>query len=445
MAAVNSTPTSVAGLFKKVYASTAEVLPDDHELDSVAPYENGKKVGQSIAYSVPLTHENGLSLFGPTGDVQTFSDAQSGVVREASLTPCETFISSALSTATLSRAAQEGERAFKQASKDRVIRNLKSHRRFLKHMMFYGQDTYGLGRVGYFTGTWQGVSFTNGGGALGGVTFTAGVNTTSNHILLNPDDLATGIWLGAEGMEVRQRIIGGAVAGSGAASGKVVSVDLKNGIIKVDFTPVAATGASSHCLELLNQNGASGSDFMGAKAILQKSGSLFGIDNSVYGIWKGGEETITGKLTFAKLIDALMVACNRGLDKNVKVCTSYDSWADLMTEQAALRQYDSSYKESEAKNGMEGIRFKSINGEIEIMPSRFVRRSDSFVFAEGDWRRIGSTDLTMRIPGVDDGELIQKPVTTNAFVFRSYSDQALICLAPAQSLYLAGINPASAT
>lgn len=441
MAVVASTPTTVAGLFKKVYATTAEVLPDDGELDGLAPFEAGKKVGQSIAYSIPLTHENGLSLFGSSGDVQTFADAQAGVVREASLTPCETFVSSALSTATLSRAASEGERAFKQASRDRVIRNIKSHRRFLKHMMFYGRDSFGLGRVGYFTATWQGVAFTNGGGTLAGTAFTAGINAGAKKILLNPADLATGIWLGAEGMEVRQRAIGGSVA----ASGVVTAVDLKNGIITVDFTPVAATAASSHCLELLNQNGASGLDFLGAKGILTTSGSLFGIDNSVYGIWKGGEESITGKLTFAKLIDALMVACNRGLDKSVKVVVSYDSWADLMTEQAALRDYDSSYKPSEAKQGFGGIKFESINGSIEVMPSRFVRRSDAFVFAEGDWRRIGSSEITMKVPGVDDGELIVKPITTNAFTFRSYSDQALICLAPSQSMYLSGIDPLSAS
>jgi hypothetical protein len=439
MAVVASTPTTVSGMFKKVYANTVEVLPDDFELDMIAKFEQGKKVGQSIAYSIPLTHENGLSLFGSSGDVQSFADAQAGVVREATLVPCETFISSALSTATLSRAATEGERAFKVASKDRVIRNIKSHRRFLKHMCLYGRDTFGLGRVGYFTATWQGTAFTNGTGTLGGVAFTNGVNTGAKKILLNPADLATGIWMGAEGMEIRQRVIGGAVA----ATGVVTAVDLKNGIVTVDFTPVVATAASSHCLELLNQNGASGLDFAGAKVILQTTGSLFGIDNSVYGIWKGSEDVITGKLTFPKLINSLMIPCNRGLDSDVSVFVSYDTWTTLMTEQSALRQYDDSYKSESAEQGFRGIRFNSINGSIEVVPSRFVRRSDAFVLSKSDWRRIGSSEITMKIPGVDDGDLIQKPISTNAFVFRSYSDQALICLAPSQSLYLSGIDPLS--
>ena len=343
MPVVSSTPTTVSGLFKRVYASINEVLPEGFPfIKNVAKYEAAKKAGSSIEYSIPLTHENGLSLFGSSGDVQTFSDSQAGVVRAASIVPCETFISSSLSTATLSRAAKEGEGAFKQASKDRVGRNVKSHHRFIEHLCFYGQDTFGLGRVGFFTSTWQGTVFTNGTGTLAGTAFTTGVNIAAKRILLNPADLATGIWLGAEGMEVRQRAIGGAVVATGA----VTAVDLRNGIITVDFTPVAATTATSHCLELLNQNGASGLDFVGAKGILTRSGVLFGIDNSLFGIWKGGEETISGKLTFSKVIDALMVSCNRGLDKDVTVFVSYDSWADMMTEQAALRQYDSSYKES---------------------------------------------------------------------------------------------------
>ena len=77
MAVVASTPTTVSGMFKKVYANTVEVLPDDFELDMIAKFEQGKKVGQSIAYSIPLTHENGLSLFGSSGDVQSFADARS--------------------------------------------------------------------------------------------------------------------------------------------------------------------------------------------------------------------------------------------------------------------------------------------------------------------------------------------------------------------------------
>lgn len=445
MAVTNTTPTSVAGLFKIVYADIKDLLPQGFLFQEFAPFEEGEKAGASIVYSIELSHENGITLAGSSGDVVTFNDAQAGVNKQATITPCEMFLTTGISTAALSRSNGD-KAAFKKASQSRVKKNLKSHQRFVEHLCFYGQDTYGIGRVGYFTGTWQGVSFTNGGGALNGITFTAGVNTTSKHILLNPADIASGLWLGSEGMEVRERIIGGAVAASGAASGKVVSYNAKYGIVEVDFTPVAASAAASHCLELLNQNGASGNDFLGAKGILTKSGSLFGISNAVYGIWKGTEVTLASvKLTFARLIDAIIDACNYGLDTDVTCMTSFESWADLMTEQAALRHYDSSYKPTDAVNGTNGITFHSVNGSITVKPTRNVRRSDTFILAHGDWKRVGSTDITMRVPGVDDGQLLQAPTTQNVFNFRSYSDQAVICLAPARSVYISGIDPSSAS
>lgn len=447
MAAVISNQTTVAGLFKKKYASLEKILPKGYTfIEQIAPFETALKNGASIDYAIELSHENGVTLGGSAGDLITFSDAQSGVVKQASISPCEMFLSTAIPTGVLSRAANEGEQAFEKASKGRVKSNLNSHMRFLEQQCLYGQDTSGLGRVGYFTATWQAVSFTNGTGTLGGVAFTTGVNTAAKKILINPADWATGIWMGSEGMEVRQRIIGGAVADSGNATGKVVSLDLKNAIVEVDFTPVVATAASSHCIELLGQNGASGTDFMGAKSILTKSGSLFGISNTTYNMWAGSTYALGSvKLTFARLVDILIEACNKGLDKDVDVLVSFESWADLMTEQAALRKYDSSYKADEAVTGTKGIKFNNVNGDVTIRPHRFIRRGDAFVFAKGDWKRLGSTDLTMKVPGLEDGELVQKPVTTNVFTFRSYSDEALFCLRPAHSIYISGIDPSSAS
>lgn len=443
MAVVAATPTTVAGLFKKVYASLKDLLPEGYAAQEIFGYESAEKAGESINYAIVLSHENGLTLAGSTGDIVTFDDAQSGVVKQATIKGCETFVSSALSTAALSRSANEGEAAFKKASVNRVKSNIKSHQRFLEQFCLYGQDSLGLGRVAYFTGTWNGASFTAGAGTLGGVTFaTGGVHVASKKFLINPADWATGIWIGSEGMPVRQRAIGGSVVDTGS----VVSVDLKNAIVEVSFAPTAASAASSHCLELINQNGTSGNDFLGAKGILNTDGSVFGISNSTYGIWKGSRVDLASvKLTFARLVDAVTEACNKGLDKDVVALTSFESWADMMAEQAALRKYDSSYEVNEAANGMEGIKFHSVNGSITVKPSRFVRRSDTFVLAAEDWKRVGSSDLTMKIPGLDDNELIQKPVTQNAFVFRSYSDQALICLAPCKSVYIYGIDPASAS
>jgi hypothetical protein len=311
--------------------------------------------------------------------------------------------------------------------------------------VLYGRDDYGMGRFGYFTGTWRKASFTNGGGTLGGVTFTAGVNTTSKHILITPADWATGLYIGSENLEVQQIKV---ADGSVEAQGKIVSVDLENAIVKVDFTPVAATAAGSHYLAMKAQAaGTTGGtlDMIGAKKILTTTASSFGIDPVAYNLWKGlsfscGET----RLTFPRLMEAVQKGCDRGLDRDVDVITSYDSWRTLMVDQAALRQYDDSYSPTEAVNGSEAIKFHFLNGIISVRPSRFVRRSDTFVFAKGDWKRFGSSDLSLKCPGFDD-DLMVKPITNNLFIFRSFSDQQVFCYMPSQSIYINGIDPDSAT
>jgi len=447
MAATYSTQTQIAGNFKKVFDKLTDMVTSKGFIiqDEIAPFEQRKKAGKSISQAVVLSHENGVTFGGSAGGSYTFADPQSQAVQEAEIYPCEIFVSSGITTGAASRAAQEGEQAFKAATSLIVKGNLKSHKRFVEFCCLYGRDDYGVGRVGYFTATWRGISFTNGGGALGGVTFTAGVNTTSKHILINPADWATGLFIGAENLEIQQIK---AADGSVEAEGKIVNVDLENAILKVDFTPVAATTATSHYLAMKAQAaGTAGGtlDMIGAKKILTTTASSFGIDPVAYGLWKGLKYGCGAKrLTFPRLMEAVQKGCDRGLDRDVEVVTSYDSWRTLMVDQAALRQYDDSYTPTEAVNGSEAITFHFLNGKISIRPSRFVRRSDTFIFASGDWKRFGSSDLSLKIPGFED-DLMVKPINNNLFIFRSFSDQQVFCYMPSQSVFVDGIDPDSAT
>lgn len=450
MAAVPNNTTTAAGIFKKVYEKVSDIQPKGFPMQEVvAPFEEKKKAGSSIEIPTVLSMENGVSM--GDGSEITFADAQAGIIKAASVVPHELFVSSAILTSVLSRAAAEGEQAVKQASKHVVANNLKSHMRFREHNMLYGQDSYGIGRVSYETKTWRGASLTAGAGTVGGVTFsTGGINAGAKKILVNTSDFAPGLLIGAEGMEICQRVTSGdAIADTGSATGKIVSVDLTNGIIEVDFTPIAATGASSHYLQLKNAGTlASAVAMVGAKKIMTNTSSLFGIDAAVYGLWKGVNDSSIAsgvKLTYARLLDAVSLVVDRGCDKDLVVLVGGETWNDLIAEQMALRNYDSSYKPTEMMNGAQAIKFQFLNGTISIQHSRFVRRSDCFVFAKGDWKLYGSADISMKVPGLDDGELLVKPITSNSFTFRSYSDSQIFCAAPCHSLLISGIDPSSAS
>jgi hypothetical protein len=307
--------------------------------------------------------------------------------------------------------------------------------RFAEHFALYGQDGYGIGAVNY----------TAQAETVNGIELTAGVNTSSKWIRIAKDSFAPGIFLGSEGMEVEEIVYsGGAVAGQGgSATGKIVAVDLSNRMIQVDFTPVGTSGAGSHFLRI--KSAGASSSMIGAKKILTNAGSLFGLSAASYGLLKGSQVGLaSGKLTFAKLIAAISVACDSGLDTDVICVVSNKTWGNLMAEQAALRNFDSSYKVNEAVNGAEGIVFHGVNGSITVKPSRFVRNGDTFVFEVGAWKRYGSTDITLKLPGMGD-DFVVMPTTTNVFTMRSYSDTQVFCDAPARSLYISGIDPDAAS
>ena len=440
MVASNASLTTISGLFKRKYGKLESLLPKGYAFQEFVGEENMMKDGESIQVGVQLSHENGVTFAGSDSSV-TFNDQQSLQIKQASINSMECFLSSGILTSALAKSAGAGEQAFESATKKVVGANLKSHMRFREQTMLYGQDASGLGRVNYQTSTFRGVSFTDGGATIGGVVITAGVNTSSKHIMLDPNDIASGLWIGSEGLEIEQIITAtGAVADTGSAKGKVVSVDIRNGIIKVDFTPVVASAVGSHHLKLKGQSDSY--DMIGAKKILTNSGTLFGINAAAYSMWAGSNQSVSGKLTFAKLTNAIEELCDMGLDRDVEVQVGFETWSDLLNEQAALRSYDSSYDPSKVENGAKKIEFHFVNGLVRIVANRFVRRSEAFILAVDDWKLVGaSVKIGLKIPGSDGDDLITPPITGNTYIFRSYSSSQVFCHAPRRSMVLIGINP----
>jgi hypothetical protein len=100
-----------------------------------------------------------------------------------------------------------------------------------------------------------------------------------------------------------------------------------------------------------------------------------------------------------------------------------------LTEQAALRQYDYSYRSSVAENGAQEITFHGQNGKVEIVPSIYVKEGYSYVLPMDECTRVGSTDITFRRPGQGD-EFFRELENNAGFELRAYTDQALFIMAP---------------
>lgn len=431
----------VMNLFKKVYGNMTDLVPEDYQLQRDIPFTQKQRVGESYNEAVVLTAEGGITLAGSGSDAFELKPAIAGAVKQATIQPYISVLASIVPWAVMSRSATS-EGAFMQATKHVVKNNVKSHGRFLEVLRLYGQSTDKLGYVSYATATYRGIAFTNGTGSLGGVSFTNGVNTTSKAILVAPGQFASGHWVGLEGSVVKQL---DASTLAVVASGKLVQVDSDNGILYVDFVPVAASSTTSHVLaydgmELANEA-------PGAKAILQNSGTLFGIPTANYSLWKGNSVVLSSvKMTFDRLNAGVSAAVNRGgLDQELYVYVNPRTWGTLVNTEAGRRYYTDNYKPGEAESGFEAILFHSQNGKLIIQSNRMVKEGDTFGLCLPDWSRSGSAEIGFTVPASGAGEVIFPLENQAGYAFRSYSDQYLFNHAPARSIIWTGINDESAS
>ena len=200
---------------------------------------------------------------------------------------------------------------------------------------------------------------------------------------------------------------------------------------------IAASGAAAMDLYWFN---AYGNNMTGLKGILQNTGSLFGINAATYDLWKANSYNANNtQLTFSKLQQAVSEATGRGLDEDVTTLCNPTTFADLVSEQAGARRFDTSYKPKNAENGMETIKFHSSSGINEVLPHMFVHQGDAFIYPEPQLVKIGAADgIVDSLEGL--GQLFLQVPDASVAEVRLLSDFGLLCMAPAKCVLVSNIT-----
>jgi hypothetical protein len=352
-------------------------------------------------------------LFTYGGSGGTAFDLRNGVAsshEDAQIRGHEMILRSYLAVGAVSRS--KGKNSFIQASKLIVENMLKSFARRLEVQLLYGQADGGIGVV---------------------------ESVSTLDIKIEDHEWAAGIWSGSEKMPVEFRSSAGAKRGEA----EITAVDLSTKTITVDSVP-----AGTIATDVIYYAGAFGKEFAGVhKIITNSSGSLFNIDSSQFSLWNGNTVEVgtnfsggEAVLSFAKVEEAIAVAMEKGLaEEDVIVLCNPRSWNNLLTEQAAKRQYDQSYSSAQLENGTKALRFYGQNGLIEIHSSIFCKEGYAYVMPMSCYMRIGSSDVTLDQPGFE-GKFLKLLENANAYEMRAYTDQALFCSQPGTSTLLTFIK-----
>ncbi len=396
---------TMSGLFKKVYAKKLmNLIPDGTKLLKLIPFASAaERTGADYNQAVVLGLEHGVTFADTLEDAFALNDAIPGQIKQATVKGNALVLRSAMGYKT-AQSSMGSEKAFEQATKFLVGNMIRSVTKKLEIQMLYGQ--VGYGKV---------------------------ASVASAVVTITSAEWASGIWAGAEKMPVEIRSADG-LTSRGTSVVKEVNFENKTITLDAAIAGVIATDVIWH-------KGAYGKEFAGLHKIITNTGTIFGINAADYSLFKGNEYNAAGPLTFDVAQKAVTKAVEKGLDQeDVLLLVAPDSWADLMDDQAALRQLDQSYSSGKSENGSKEIAFYSQNGKIEVVPSIYVKSGYAYVLCVEDMVRIGSTDVTFVTPGRNEEIFLQLPGHAG-YELRLFSDQALFCATPAKNVLIKGVVP----
>lgn len=405
MGATN-TKTSLDTMFKRSVADKVnKLMPTTAILQKLYPsLEQRAKLGREYLVPVALTFEHGVTY----GDDTAFAlnAAVAGVYSEAKVGSSPVILRSQISQSAANRLAND-EKAFLNWAGLRAEVMKSSLAKRAELSMLYGQS--GLGTVNAVP--------------VGSV------------VQITVGTFAPAIWGGMEGAEIE--IYNGATL---VGTGTILSIQPDAAVPTLTLT--GATGmasvAAGHTVWL---KGSKTNDMLGIDAICQTSGSLFGIDNSIYQLWKTNSYAVGGAITFGHVLKAAAKPVAKGgAEGEAILLVAPDKYEQLNSDYAAYRSTDSSYKSGRGVNGVESLEFHYQAGMISIMPHAFTKPSEAFLFNKDAFERIGASDLTFDTNVGGEGEFFL-PMNGNAgYELRCQYDFSIFCNAPAKVVKLTGIS-----
>lgn len=392
------------GFFKEVYADKLqELIPEGLKLVNMIKFIGKEKQGGNLFHQpVILGMEHGVTFASSDDDAFNLNPAVAGQIKDAQVRGNPMVMRSLLGYSAASRSVG-GKNAFMDATKYIVANMLRSMSKKLEIHLLYGQVGYGV------------------------VNAAAGTLVT-----IETAEWAPGIWAGGEGMPIEIRDVTGATS---RGEFTIVSVDMDARTITLN---ASATAAGVAATDVIYHKGAFGNEFAGIHKILTNTGTLFNINAATYNLWKGNSYAASGALSFAKLTKAASRPVEKGLDSKLTVFVNPRGWADLLNDQAALRSYDQSYSAAQLQNGAKSLKFHSQNGELEIIPSIYVKEGYAYGLSLEEFMRVGSSDISFKRPGYGD-EFFRDLENAAAYELRLYTDQAVFCMAPGKSVIITGI------
>lgn len=411
--------TQLNANWKEIYGESLDkLIPEQAVIAKKVKFESDNKTGDKHVYPVHLSHEHGVTYLGQNASVATLESHIAAFYKEAQIQPSETLLRSAISYNAADRMLSS-KQSFKNWS-SMLAKNMTNSLAKRNELDFlYGQT--GIGTIGTV----------------------ASASGTAATLTISDATWADAIWAGMETCTLDAFDSTLATQRSANAAFVISSVDFDNKQVSVtgNSTDIGNLAANDVFFFRGAYDATTHTAMAGIDKIVTNTGSLFNISAATYGLWKGNSYACgSAPLTVGKIFNGVSNAIARGLEGKVCVFVSPRSYANLNSDQSALRRYGG---EKTGEAGFESLQFHSGNGVIEVVSHLYVKQGEAFGLPMDSMKRLGTTDITFKLPdAAAGGDVFLHIPDKSGYEIRARSSQAIFCTAPSRMVKWTGITNA---
>lgn len=418
---------SVNGMFKQRYGRWIDPLPDEHTLADFGdfiPSENRPGLG----YNFPVL--TGLEL-GQTANVDgsafALNPAVDSTVLNANLDGATILLQSVVSYDTIYKSlngtgnGNQGP-AYKTALDQTV------------QAMLQGAAMYRELALAYGPGTSTAVASNI--GVVGGSVSGANLGATQV-VYLTEASWIPGLWIiatGTNGMKVDIYQTDGTTLRE-----TNVNVDARPSTTQTRLQLTKAASANTVAAnDKIVPLGWRTKSCFGLEAIYNNTGSIFGINAASVAPWRCMTFSAGGAMSRAKIMAMSAAVSINGVKNGGKLFVCAPTFADLAEEANALQRYTAN-TDKVKRQGASQLIYETAAGQVEVVVYQYAKQGQAMFISNDNFRRVGSTDLTMRPIG-GGAEAFFTHLTGNAGAqMKIFSNQAPVFEMPYRNFLITGI------
>ena len=415
---------NINGMFKQRYGRWIEPLPDEHTLADFGefiPGENRPGLGYNFPVLTGIEHGQTANVDGSAFALNPAVDSQ---VLNANLDGATILLQSVVSYDVIYKSLNgTGQGSSGGAYKTALDQSVQA--------MLMGAAMYREIALAYGPGTSTAIA-SNIGVVQSSI---SGANLAAPQVVsLTTASWIPGLWILAQNMVVDVYLADGSTLRESGVKveGRVSPSKTQLTLSKAGSTATVAAG------DKIIPQGWRTKQCFGLEAIFNNTGSIFGINASQVAAWRCMSFNAGGQMTRAKIMSMAAAVSINGVKNGGKLFVCAPTFADLAEEANQLQRYTAN-TDRVKRQGASQLTYETAAGVIEVVVYQYSKQGQALFISNDNFRRVGSTDLTMRPIG-GGAEAFFTHLTNNAGAqMKIFSNQAPVLEMPYRNFIVTGI------